>query len=485
MLDRSPALAITALGRLPANRLCKLSVLMPVYNERLTLRSAIGRVLQSPVPLDLEIVAVDDGSTDGSWEILSELAQQEPRLRAIRHAGNCGKGAAVRTAIQHMTGGVAVIQDADLEYDPRDLPRLLQPILEGRADAVFGSRFRGESRRVLYFWHSLANRLLTAFSNMVNDLNLTDMETCYKMVRADTLRNLVLRAESFTIEPELTARLAQWGGPIYEVPVDYAGRTYAEGKKVRAVDAIKALWEIVRAGLWDTRFTEHAGFYTLTSVARANRYNRWVLQKLQRFLGPRLLEAGAGIGSLSSLLLHRPRLVLVDHEPLYVARLQQRFGHLDNVRVLEADLARADDLAGLETERLDTILCSNVLEHIEPDEGVLSTFHRLLVPGGRCIVVVPAGPALYTDLDAELGHYRRYAAKELQHKMEAAGFEVIHTERVNRLGAVAWYVSVKLLGRPDGNTRWWAVCAGRCRTSSRASSLRPSRPSPPKRWTTG
>src|SRR6188474_1686052 len=164
----------TFLGRTPTCEMRTLSVLIPVYNERFTLRRLIRRVLDAPISLDLEIVAVDDGSTDGSWDILQELAEDDPRLVPIRHAKNQGKGAAIRTAIRHMSGDVAVIQDADLEYDPAEYPRLLAPILAGQADAVFGSRFRGESRRVLFFWHSVANQMLTLLSNMVNDLNLTD-----------------------------------------------------------------------------------------------------------------------------------------------------------------------------------------------------------------------------------------------------------------------------------------------------------------------
>ena len=216
----------------------KLSVLMPVYNERWTLAEIVSRVLAAPVSLDLELITVDDGSEDGSWEELGRLAREDSRIKTFRHDRNRGKGAAVRTAIEQMTGDVAVIQDADLEYDPRDYLRLLGPILSGKAEAVYGSRFVGHPRRVLFFWHSLANRLLTLVANILNDVNLTDMETCYKMVRADVLKQLRLSGNTFTIEPELTCRLAQWGARIYEVPISYFGRAYAEGKKTGAVDAL-------------------------------------------------------------------------------------------------------------------------------------------------------------------------------------------------------------------------------------------------------
>jgi len=223
----------------------KLSILMPIYNERKTLEKIVDRVLTSPVSLEIEIIAVDDASTDGSWELLEQLANADSRLRAIRQPQNSGKGAAIRTAIQHMSGDVAVVQDADLEYDPHEYPLLLQPILDGKADAVFGSRYAGNTRRVLPFWHSLINRLLTLLSNMLNDLTLTDMETCYKMVRADILKQLPLNCKTFTFEPELTCRLAQCRARIYEVPISYFARTYQEGKKIRAMDGFNAIWAIL------------------------------------------------------------------------------------------------------------------------------------------------------------------------------------------------------------------------------------------------
>jgi glycosyltransferase involved in cell wall biosynthesis len=225
-------------------RSVRLSVLMPVYNERSTLEAAILRLHQ--VPLDTEIVCVDDGSSDGSREMLSALHQDGLIDVLVVHQMNQGKGTAVRTAVAHATGDVMVIQDADLEYDPEDLPSLLQPIVDGKADAVFGSRFLGGPHRVLYFWHRVGNGLLTLLSDMLTDLNLTDMETGYKMVRADLMRALPLTARRFGLEPELTARLAQAHARIYEVPISYAGRTYAEGKKIGWRDGVAAIWHTFR-----------------------------------------------------------------------------------------------------------------------------------------------------------------------------------------------------------------------------------------------
>ncbi|MBI84068.1 MAG: glycosyl transferase [Planctomycetaceae bacterium] len=424
-----------------------LSVLIPVYNERWTVATVIQRVLGTKVPLDLEIIAVDDGSTDGSADILDQLACKHPQLNVVRHPKNSGKGTAIRTAIKHMTGDVAVVQDADLEYDPADYILLLRPILDGKADAVYGSRFAGHPRRVLFFWHSLANRFLTLVSNMFNDLNLTDMETCFKMVRSDVLKQLRLRSETFTFEPELTCRLAQWGARLYEVPISYSGRTYQEGKKIRATDGLKALWQMFYTRFVDIQFTDHSGFYILLSTAKAQRYNRWIVKKFQQFLGNRLLEAGSGTGNLSGLLLNRERVVLLDSEKEYVACLEQRYGWYPNVRVEGGDLTKRDTYNTLQDERIDTILCSNVLEHLENDRQVLAHMHETLEPEGHCIILAPAEPWLYNGIDEELGHCRRYRREELRTKMQEAGFEIVMESQFNRLAWLPWAFSGHILRR--------------------------------------
>lgn len=232
----------------------KLSVLMPVYNEAETLKMIVDRVLTAPIDLDIELICVDDGSIDGSRDILDELSTGDERIRVFNQPRNMGKGRALRTAIELATGDVGIVQDADLEYDPSDYPRVVSPILRGKADAVFGSRFAySEERRVLYFWHSLGNRFLTTLSNMLTDLNLTDMETCYKAVRMDLLKQLRLTSDRFGFEPEITARLARSGARIYEVPISYHGRTYAEGKHITWRDGVQAIWLIIKFSFFDRR----------------------------------------------------------------------------------------------------------------------------------------------------------------------------------------------------------------------------------------
>ncbi len=232
----------------------KLSVLMPVYNETATLKAIVDRVLSAPIDLEIELICVDDGSTDGSVALLDELADGDSRIRLIKQPRNLGKGRAIRTAIDAATGDIAIVQDADLEYDPTDYPRVLGPLLNGKADAVYGARFAAsEERRVLYFWHQLGNRVLTTLSNMLTDLNLTDMETCYKAVRLDMLKEMRLTSDRFGFEPEITARLAKFGARIYEVPINYHGRTYAEGKHITWRDGVQAIWLVVKFKFFDTK----------------------------------------------------------------------------------------------------------------------------------------------------------------------------------------------------------------------------------------
>ncbi|MEL7060898.1 MAG: glycosyltransferase family 2 protein [Acidobacteriota bacterium] len=229
-----------------------LTVVIPAYNERPTVETLLRRVAEAPLPdgVEVEMVVVDDGSTDGTRELLRELeVASDPPFRLIEHPANRGKGAAVRTGFSHARGDFVLVQDADLEYDPIEYPNLLQPILDGRADVVYGSRFLGGPHRVLFFWHYLGNRALTTLSNMFTDLNLSDMETCYKVFRSEVLRDMDLESDRFGIEPELTAKVAKQRARIYEVPISYHGRTYAEGKKIGWRDGFGAIWAILRYNL--------------------------------------------------------------------------------------------------------------------------------------------------------------------------------------------------------------------------------------------
>jgi glycosyltransferase involved in cell wall biosynthesis len=223
----------------------KLSVVIPVYNERATLRFVVERVLR--VPLDLEVLCVDDGSGDGSREILSDLHSQYPQVQVFLQAQNMGKGAALRRGIHEATGDFVVIQDADLEYDPADYTLLLDPLIQGKADVVYGSRFLGAApHRVLYFWHSVGNRLLTLLSNCLTNINLTDMETCYKAFRREVIQSIPIEENRFGFEPEITVKVAKRRLRIYEVGISYWGRTYEDGKKIGWKDGVRAVWCLLK-----------------------------------------------------------------------------------------------------------------------------------------------------------------------------------------------------------------------------------------------
>jgi glycosyltransferase involved in cell wall biosynthesis len=426
------------------------SILVPLYDEEEFIGPLLDNVLAAPLPvgLDREIIVVDDGSRDGSAEVVEQMAARMPDLiRLVRHPRNQGKGAAIRTALQYARGDFTIIQDADLEYDPRDYSKLLLPLLEGRADVVYGSRFlvSGE-RRVLYFWHSVANWLLTGLCNMVADLNLTDVWTCYKAFRTSLLRSIPIRSNRFGIEPEVTLKLARREVRIYETPISYHGRTYEEGKKVGLSDAFAALGAIARYAL-SRDIYNGSGPDILDALSGAPRFNRWMADTIRPYVDKHVLEIGAGIGNLTrTLVAGRKCYVATDIDSEHLARLQTRFHHRPNLRICFCDLAKVDDFTPF-AGQMDTVICLNVLEHIEDDLQGLRNINSVLRPGGRAIILVPHGQEIFGTLDTALGHYRRYSHEELRHKMERTGFRLERILDFNRISRPAWYISGRILKR--------------------------------------
>jgi SAM-dependent methyltransferase len=299
---------------------------------------------------------------------------------------------------------------------------------------------------VLLYWHALGNKVLTWLANVLNNLNLTDMETCYKAVRSDVLRHLRLQSDRFGIEPEITTRLAQWGARIYEVPISYHGRSYAEGKSIGWKDGVQAIWLLLKYRFLDTRFSEREGHSTLESLRTADSVNRWVIGQFKGFLGDRVLEAGAGIGNLTKHLIDRRSLVAVDLDPFYAEALERRYGHLENVAVLKGDLQEQALFEKLGESRFDTVLCVNVLEHLDEPQAALRGFHYVLQPGGYALLLVPAHAWLMSEADRALEHRNRYEVKELTWLLAGAGFDVVRAAEFNRLGVLGWWVN-KVLGR--------------------------------------
>ena len=427
----------------------RLSVIVPVYNEVGTVRTLLERVMAVPIPK--EIIVVDDCSTDGTRAVLEELRAATPdtpanRLVLFFQERNQGKGAAVRAAIPHVSGEIALIQDADLEYDPAEYPRLIQPIVDGHADVVYGSRFVGSPRRVLMFWHTIGNKLLTLVSNMCTNLNLTDMETCYKAFRAEILKRIPIRSNRFGLEPELTAKVAHLRCRIYEVPVAYHGRGYSEGKKISWKDGVSAAWTILRFRLWPDTGREDESFTTLRRVDALRRYSEFQWELMRPYVGHRVLEVGSGIGVMTQYLATRARVVATDIDTEYLDLLRRRYADEPNVEVRALDLTRlAED--GFAPASFDTVTCANVLEHIVDDEGALRGMRDVLAPGGRVVLIVPALRALYGTIDRAIGHHRRYSRGELAEKIRAAGLAVEHMSYFNVLGVAGWFLNARILRR--------------------------------------
>jgi glycosyltransferase involved in cell wall biosynthesis/SAM-dependent methyltransferase len=444
-----------------------LSVLVPVYNEEHLVASSLARldVLEASSLLSsIQVVVVDDCSTDATPAALRQFRSDKGLVEEgeiwrrpgstktewifLRHERNRGKGKAIRTALALARCEVSVIQDADLEYHPKDLVRMVKVFLEEEADAVFGSRFAGgESRRVLFFRHELGNRLLTFLTNLVTNLNLTDMETCYKAVRTDLIKSIPLVSNDFRLEPELTIKLAKREALIFEVPISYSGRTYQEGKKINWTDGVKALAAIARFTLSeDTYVADGYGSQVLACMARAPRFSQWMADVIRPYCGASVLEIGSGPGAVTRQLVPRRRYVASDVNTLHLHTLRALRGgrpYLDTQYCDVSDLGSFPRMEG----GFETVVALNVIEHVERDREALANIRSVIAPGGRAIVFVPQGEDLFGTLDEVLGHKRRYSEASLTRLAAEAGFTVRHMIRFNRIGTLAWWLNGKVLRR--------------------------------------
>jgi glycosyltransferase involved in cell wall biosynthesis len=428
----------------------RVSVLVPVYNERHVVEASLRRVLalEHESISSLQIVVVDDRSTDGSWDVVTSIAEGDERVTAVRHESNRGKGAAVRTALSRATGDVVVIHDADLEYNPQDIPSLLVPFASEGADAVFGSRYLSAPyRRALMHRHTTMNKALTWLSNWFTDLHLTDLETCYKVVNTTLLKSIPLRSNDFRFEVEIAFKLAKRRARVFEVPIRYMPRGREEGKKIKAWDGVLALAAMVKYWLLDDVYKEDEyGSHILVELERARRFNLWMGRVLRPYLGDRVLEIGAGIGNLTNQFIPRDAYLASDVNPNYLHYLRSYSLGKPFIRVMEIDAGNPAHFAGLE-EQFDTVLMINVLEHLPDEQEALRNIWSVLRPGGRAVILVPQHPALHGTLDQALEHRKRYTAPELREALARAGFVVEKIFDFNRVSVPGWWFNGKVLRR--------------------------------------
>lgn len=435
-----------------------LSVIVPAYNEEYLVEASLERlkILGDSSDLQLvKVIVVDDGSKDGTSEAIArfraslENGEWDAKFRWVwmRHEKNQGKGAAIRTALTHVDTELVVIHDADLEYHPRDLLQMVKLFLSEDADAVFGSRFlSGGYKRAIFFRHALGNKLLTFLCDLVCDLNLTDMETCYKMVRADLLKSIPLESSTFDVEPEFAIKLAKRGARIFEVPISYSGRTYREGKKIGWKDGVRAFWGILRYGISTHIYVKDAhGAEILERLNHAPRFTRWMADVIRPYLGDHVLEIGAGIGNMSINLMPRRLYWATDVNPHYLEyldkiRLTRPYMHVGYTDGMKAESFPAG-------HNLDTVVCLNVIEHVQDDCLALRNILNILGDHGRAIILVPHEPRLYGSLDEVLGHCRRYTQQQLVEVAQQAGFRVEKVLKFNRPGVLAWWLNGRVLRR--------------------------------------
>ena len=432
-----------------------LSILVPVYNEQYLVSPSLERLkflADSSLLGRIQVIVLDDGSTDQTRAVLREFensmaAAPIPKLEwlFLHHEVNQGKAAAIQTALIRANAELTVIHDSDLEYHPLDLLKMVQVFLDEQADAVFGSRFlASEYRRVLFFRHELGNRFLTLLCNVVSDLNLTDMETCYKMVRTALLKSVPLVGKGFEIEPEIAIKLAKRGARIFEVPIRYAGRTYQEGKKIGWKDGIRAIAAILRFGYSDYIFAEDVyGSQILGRLNRAPRFTKWMADVIRPFVGEKVLEIGAGTGNLTAQLIPRRSYWASDINPLYLTYLENVGLNRPYMRVGYTDGEKGETYPT--EQKFDTVIYLNVVEHLADDLTALNNIRSVLEDSGRAIVLVPCGPWLFGTLDEVLGHHRRYTRKQLTELVERAGFHLESLLEFNRIGVIAWWLNGSLL----------------------------------------
>ena len=413
----------------------KLSIIMAVYNEVNTILEVIRLVKNEEHRK--EIIIVDDGSTDGTRELLQQV--NDKNIKVLFNEVNRGKGYSIRRALEYVSGDIVIIQDADLEYYPDEYSVLIDKIIEGKADVVYGSRFLG-AHRVFYFYHYLGNLILNLVANISLNTTLTDLMTCYKAFKSSAIKKLRLEADRFGIEVEITAEVFKRRYRVYEVPISYNGRSYEEGKKIRWMDFFSCLYWLAKSVRRGIDVVED----TLLKMQVMSNNNLWCYNKIEPFLGRKILELGSGIGTISKYLVKKDKEVtLLDIDKEYTNYLRNRFISNPSVKIVDADILKADKVL---TERnFDTVVGINVLEHVNNDVEAIERLKKIITTNGRLVLIVPAHKILFSNFDKRLGHYRRYSKEELQDKLQKGGFFIEKIEFMNVLATIGWFLQFRLL----------------------------------------
>ncbi len=455
--DENPLPTAVSISDNGAGAGTSLSVFVPVYNEQYLVETSLRRLLVlagSPLLTRIQVIVVDDCSRDETPRVLERFQRNLPvdpdgkmEWHFIRHERNQGKGAALRTALEHASCELSVAHDADLEYHPRDLLQMIPLFLHEDADAVFGSRFlAGGFKRALFFKHSIGNHILTFLCDLASDLNLTDMETCYKMVRTDLLKTIPLVSNDFRIEPEMAIKLAKRGAHIFEVPISYSGRTYQEGKKIGWKDGYRALLAIAHFKLTDRICKpDQYGSEVAVRLGRAPNYTRWLASLLRPQLGTDVLELGAGMGSLTVQLIPRTQYWACDTNPLFVRELRKLAATRPYLTASQVDPA---DAASLPPDRtFQTVICQNVLEHVDDDVAALRAMAKLVRQDGCIVVLLPNAPGLYGAIDRSLGHRKRYTRDQVHLLAKQAGLSCASVVPFNRTCSLPWWIAGRVFRR--------------------------------------
>jgi len=400
----------------------------------------------------IQVIVVNDCSNDNTYSILESYKKEVLHKNAkfewkfINHEKNMGKGKAIQTALKEATCEITIVHDADLEYYPKDILRMIPLFVEQEADAVYGSRFAvHEYRRILMFWHQLGNKFLTFLSNLVSNLNLTDMETCYKAVRTELLKSIPIRSNDFRLEPELTIKLAKRNARFFEIPISYCGRTYREGKKIGWKDGVRAISAIFAFGFSDDIFIEDEyGGRILARLGRANKFNSWLAEIISPYIGHGVLEIGAGIGNITKQLIPRKGYCATDINVYYLEMTKKLMIDKPYLHVEYLDI---DDIEGFLKKKapFDTVICLNVIEHLTDDKRAMRNIADLLSNNGVAVIVVPRGQWLFGSLDRTLGHRRRYSENALGELSGYAGLKVEKIIPFNRISTIPWYINGRLL----------------------------------------